>query len=76
MTERLTETCTCDDFSDDPCPRHWRENRLEDELIRWRNQALEARAKYCRRVWETTAGITLAEIARSEGWDPADLGFE
>jgi hypothetical protein len=32
--EKLTETCTCDDHVDDPCPRHRRENELQDAVLR------------------------------------------
>jgi chromosome segregation ATPase len=31
MSEIFTETCTCDDFCGDPCPRHQRENQLQEE---------------------------------------------
>ena len=31
-------TCTCDEIGDDPCPAHGRENALQDELIKARNE--------------------------------------
>jgi len=36
--ETLTEICTCDDFADEPCPRHRRENYLQDEVIKLKNE--------------------------------------
>jgi hypothetical protein len=41
---KLTEICTCDDFCDSPCPRHARENSLENELIalhKWRQSVVD-----------------------------------
>lgn len=32
MAEQLTETCTCDDLCDSPCPRHKREIQLEKRI--------------------------------------------
>lgn len=37
MPETFNVTCTCDDFTDDPCPMHGRENALQDENIRFKN---------------------------------------
>ena len=34
--EILKEVCTCDDFTDEPCPRHKRENELQDMVIELR----------------------------------------
>ena len=30
----ITATCTCDEIGDSPCPAHYRENQLQDEVIR------------------------------------------
>lgn len=31
--EKLTETCTCDDIGEGPCPRHGRENALQGRVM-------------------------------------------
>jgi len=36
--EILKEVCTCDDFTDEPCPRHKRENELQDMVIELRKE--------------------------------------
>ena len=32
--ECITQICTCDDQCDTPCPMHFRENALQDALLR------------------------------------------
>jgi len=34
MMEELTEICTCDDHCESLCPRHGRENLLQDRALR------------------------------------------
>ena len=36
--EVLTEVCTCDDNIDTPCPRHERENTLQDMVVKLQNE--------------------------------------
>ena len=36
--EILKEVCTCDDFTDEPCPRHKRENELQDMVAELRKE--------------------------------------
>jgi hypothetical protein len=48
LTERAlaivgVSTCTCDDNCDDRCPRHHRENQLQDEIIQLRAELAEVR---------------------------------
>ena len=40
--EKITEICTCDDNVDSPCPRHKRENELQDKVVRTQTQLAEA----------------------------------
>jgi len=35
--------CSCDDIGESPCPVHYRENQLQDELIRVKNEFYELR---------------------------------
>lgn len=38
--EIFTEVCTCDDNCDEPCPRHQRENELQDRVIELENREM------------------------------------
>ena len=37
-TSAVVLNCTCDDFCDDPCPRHARENALQDQVLKYKGQ--------------------------------------
>ena len=38
MPQEIKLICTCDDNCDDPCPAHARENLLQDDVVRLRNE--------------------------------------
>lgn len=43
---RLKSECTCDAIGDGPCPVHFRENQLQDESIRLRNELAALKKDY------------------------------
>lgn len=38
-------SCTCDEFSDDPCPEHRRENQLQDRALKAEAELVETKAE-------------------------------
>ncbi len=43
MPLEMTDWCTCDDIGDSPCPRHKRENDLENELLKLKSFSAKIR---------------------------------
>jgi hypothetical protein len=60
-------SCTCDDFGDSPCPRHYRENQLQDErdtAIARAERAEGERDEARRMAWALGEAIKDSELVR------------